>query len=197
MKGLGLSVALGPECAPRVRALARRLLLLLGLTLIPPGISAQDPCLKLVFGRYCLGGDVNPLLQMTPKPLAREAEGKSLALVFPEDLDQVYVLAFGGRVYKVVRSYRVATQLRFDELYAVLREKYGPGEDRSRFPEQANTAGRRLASIRRGEGRALHVWHPADAWHIELAWTREFGLSLAYIATAVEAVRQAEVNGGF
>lgn len=170
--------------------------LLLGGAWAPPYAGAADPCLKLVFGRYCLGGDVNPLLQMTPKPLARETEGKSLALVFPEDLDQVYVLAFGGRIYKVVRSYRVATQLRFDELYTLLREKYGPGEDQSRFPEQATTPGRRLASIRRGEGRALHVWQPSDTWHIELAWTREMGLSLAYIFGAIDAERRAQIAGG-
>lgn len=181
---------------PRAFPWATLLFLVFGLTLTPPHGVAQDPCLKLVFGRYCLGGDVNPLLQMTPKPLARETEGNSLALVFPEDVDQIYVLAFGGRIYKVVRGYRVATQLRFDEIYALLREKYGPGEDQSRFPEQATTAGRRLASIRRGEGRALHVWHPADTWHIELAWTREFGLTLAYIADAIEAERQAQISGG-
>lgn len=179
-----------------IRVWAFFALLLLGVAWAPRYAGAADPCLKLVFGRYCLGGDVNPLLQMTPKPLAREADGKSLALVYPEDLDQVYVLAFGGLVYKVVRSYRVATQLRFDEIYALLREKYGPGEDQSRFPEQATTPGRRLASIRRGEGRALHVWHPSDAWHIELAWTREVGLSLAYIADTIEAERRAQIAGG-
>ena len=158
--------------------------------------QAPEPCLKLVFGRYCLGGDVNPLLQVQPPPMARETEGNSLALVFPEDVDQMYVMAFGGRIYKVLRAYRVATQLRFDELYALLREKYGPGEDASRFPEYASTPGRRLASIRRGEGRALHVWRPADTWHIELSWTRELGLSLAYIADAVEAEREAQLGRG-
>lgn len=196
-----------PAC-PRAnrRALTWASLLLLVLGLLggvlgglfgaPRVVAAEDPCLKLVFGRYCLGGDVNPLLQSTPPPLARETDGNSLALVFPEDVDQIYVLAFGGRIYKVVRSYRVATQLRFDEVYALLREKYGPGEDKSRFPEQATTSGRRLASIRRGEGRALHVWRPADTWHIELGWTRELGLSLAYIADAIEAERQAQMSRG-
>mgnify|MGYP005857832197 CR=1 FL=1 len=172
------------------------LLLLLGIAGVCPPVAAEDPCLKLVFGRYCLGGDVNPLLQANPQPLARQTEGNSLALVFPEDPDELYVLAFGGRIYKVVRSYRAATQLRFDELYALLREKYGPGEDQSRFPEQACTPGRRLASIRRGEGRALQVWKPSDAWHIELSWTRELGLSLAYIADAIEAERETQLARG-
>jgi len=175
----------------------RALALFLGLGLALTGLpAAAEPCLKLVFGRYCLGGDMNPLLQGAPAPLARETEGNSLALVFSEDPDQVYVMAFGGRIYKVVRSYRVATQLRFDETYALLREKYGPGEDQSRFPEVASTPGRRLAAIRRGEGRALHIWKPSDAWRIELGWTRELGLSLSYIAPAIEAERAAQLGLG-
>ena len=181
---------------PRAAANPLALLLALGLVLVSLGVHAAEPCLKLVFGRYCLGGDVNPLLQIQPPPLARETEGSSLALVFPDDVDQVYVLAYGGRIYKVLRSYRVATQLRYDELYNLLRDKYGPGEDRSRFPDYASTPGRRLASIRRGEGRALHLWKPADTWHIELTWTRELGLSLAYIADAIAAEREAQVGRG-
>lgn len=180
------------------RRLLRYCLLLSALAIlwVPTHVRADDPCLKLVFGRYCLGGDVNALLQKVPAPLGRQTEGNSLALVYPEDADQLYVLAFGGRIYKVVRLYRVATQMRFDEIYALVRQKYGPGEDQSRFPEMATTPGRRLAAIRRGEGRAMHVWHPADNWHIELSWNREFGLSLSYIANAIEAQRETQVSGG-
>ena len=171
---------------------------LLLMALMPLAVAAQtpEPCLKLVFGRYCLGGSINPLLQAQPPPLARETEDKSLALVFAEGVDQVYVMAYNGLIYKVLRDYPVATQLRFDELYALLREKYGPGTDQSRFPEYATTPGRRLASIRRGEGRAVHVWRPSEHWHIELSWTRELGLSLAYVADALDAERSAAVGRG-
>jgi hypothetical protein len=165
----------------------------LGLALAPQA-GAAEPCLKLVFGSYCLGGDVNPLAQR--QPLGRETEGDSLALVFQEELDQVYVLAYKARIYKVLRAYRVATQLRFDELYNLLKEKYGPGEDRSRFPEYATSPSRRIASIRRGEGQATHVWKPSEAWHIELSWTRELGLAVAYIADTIEAERTAALGRG-
>lgn len=158
--------------------------------------AAPDSCLKLVFGRYCLGADVGPLLQAQPQPLTRLTEGNSLAVVFPDEVDQIYVMAYRGRIYKVVRAYRVATQLRYDDLYGLLKDKYGPGEDQSRFPEYASTSGRRLAAIRRGEGRAVHVWKPSDAWHIELTWTRELGLALAYVADALDAQRAAELSGG-
>jgi hypothetical protein len=167
-----------------------------GLGLAAGGAGAEGECLKLVFGRYCLGGDVGPLVQGPLQPLARETEGKGLALVFAEEADQVYVLSYAGRIYKVLRSHRVATQLRFEEILALLRQKYGPGEDRSRFPEGASTPGRRLAAIRRGEGRVLQVWRPSDAWHIELSWTRETGLALASVADVIAAERAAELGQG-
>jgi hypothetical protein len=183
---------MGGCAGPRVLWLT----LALGLALPATGVRAAGECLKLVFGHYCLGGDVTPLVQGPAQPLARETEGKGLALVFAEEADQVYVLSYAGRIYKVLRSHRVATQLRFEEILSLLRQKYGPGEDRSRFPEGATTPGRRLAAIRRGEGRALQVWRPSDAWHIELSWTRENGLALAYVADAIEAEREAELSQG-
>lgn len=172
------------------------LALTLGTALMASGARAEEPCLKLVFGRYCLGGDVNAILQTAPPPLARQDQGDSLALVYPDGVDRLYVLAFENRIYKVVRAYEVATQLYFDDLYNTLREKYGPGEDRSRFPEYAATPAARLASVRRGEGRAIHRWNASTTWHIELSWTREMGIALSYIASELNAKRAAQVDGG-
>ncbi|AFL75631.1 hypothetical protein [Thiocystis violascens] len=157
---------------------------------------AEDPCLKQVFGRYCLGGEVDPLLQSVPAPAVSQAAADSLALIFPDGENQLYVLAFSRRIYKVVRAYGVSTQLRFDDTYRLLREKYGPGEDRSQFPEYASTPAARLAAIRRGEGRAVHQWMPSPTWHIELSWTRELGISLSYVANALSASRAARIESG-
>jgi hypothetical protein len=172
------------------------ILLLMATVSAAPVATANEPCLKMVFGRYCLGGDVRPLLQAVPPPVVRQEQGVSLALVFLDGPDRHYALAFTGRIYKVVRAFGVSTQLRYEETYAALRDIYGPGEDQSRFPADAGTPSRRLASIRRGEGRAVHVWTPSPSWHIELAWTREMGLSLAYVATELSAARAAQVDAG-
>jgi hypothetical protein len=51
-------------------------------------------------------------------------------------------------------------------------------------------------AIRRGEGIAMHVWKPSPAWHIELSWTREMGLALAYVATELSDARAAQIDGG-
>jgi hypothetical protein len=168
-------------------------LLLLG----PTRLLAQEDCIKLVFGRYCLGGDVDRLLQQGPQPQFKQTQGERIAYIFREGPEQIYVLAFRNRIYKVLRRYRSATQLRYEDLYAVLRGKYGPGEDRSRFPPYATTASRKLGSIRRGDGQALHHWKSADDWHVDLTWTREMGLSLAYVATALDTEQKATAEQGF
>ncbi|MBK1718796.1 hypothetical protein [Thiocystis violacea] len=167
-----------------------------GALLLTPAAVAEEPCLKMVFGRYCLGGDINQILPSSPPPAARQTQGDSLALVFPDGANQLYLLAYSNRLYKVVRAHAVSTQLAFDDIYNDLRQIYGPGTDQSRFPDYASTPAARLASIRRGEGRALHRWEPSPAWSIELSWTRELGVSLAYIATELNARRAARMDGG-
>ena len=159
-----------------------------------PG-AAVDGCTKQVFGVYCLGADVNALLRQRP-PGDQQRDGERLALIYEQGTEQDYVLAFRGRVYKVVRQFRIETQLKYQDIYAQLREKYGAGEDRSLFPAYAESPASRQGSIRRGDGKAIHVWNPAETWRIELTWTREFGLSLAYVDDVLEAQQRAAVQRG-
>jgi hypothetical protein len=170
--------------------------LLLVAALVPHAAVAQQPCLKLVFNRYCLGGDVNVVAQQQP-PALRQDQGDRVALVYYEGRDRDYVLAWRGVVYKVLRDHRIASQLNYEDLYRLLREKYGEGEDRSSFPDYARTPGRKQISIRRGEGRAVHVWHTDAGWHLELSWTRETGLALAYIADDLDAQQAAAIQRGY
>jgi len=181
----------------RVIALTTLLLIALALaTAEPVRAAAQQPCLKLVFNRYCLGGDLSALAQQSP-PAYRQEEGDRVALIYYETRERIYVLGWRGRIYKVVRAYRVASQMRYQELYRLLREKYGPGEDRSTFPPDARTPGRRQIAIRRGEGRAAHVWSEPEGWHVELSWTRELGLSLAYISDELDRAQSAAMSSGY
>ena len=160
-----------------------------------PQAVGQDGCIKQVFGLYCLGADANALLRQRP-PTSQERDGERLALIYDQGTEQDFVMSFRGRVYKVVRQFRIETQLKYQDIYAQLREKYGAGEDRSLFPGYAETPASRQGSIRRGDGKAIHVWTPAENWRIELTWTREFGLSLAYVDNALEAQQRAAVQRG-
>jgi hypothetical protein len=162
----------------------------------PTPTQAPDACVKQVFGLYCLGGDVNALARQHP-PSSQERDGERLALIYDQGAEQDYVLAFRGAVYKVVRQFRAETQLKFQDIQNQLREKYGAGQDRSLFPGYADTPASRQGSIRRGDGKAIYVWTPAETWRIELSWTREFGLSLAYVDNASEVQERAAVQRGF
>ncbi len=168
---------------------------LLAVAAVHPAM-AQQPCLKLVFNRYCLGGDVNAMAQQSA-PAMRQDEGDRVALIYYEGRERIYVLAWRGRVYKVLRAYRIASQLHYEELYRLLRDKYGDGEDRSSFPASARTTGLKQIAIRRGEGQAAHFWQASEGWHIELSWTREMGLALAYIADELDQAQTAAVQSGY
>jgi len=181
-----------PLLYPRLPSFA----LLLFVLLVPTGAGAQTPCLKLVFNRYCLGGDVNALAQQQP-PALREDQADRAALIYYEGRDRDYVLAWRGAIYKVMRDHRIASQLHYEDLYRLLREKYGEGEDRSSFPTYARTPGRKQIAIRRGEGRAVHLWDTGAGWHIELSWTRETGLALAYVADELDAQQTAAMESGY
>lgn len=185
----------GPS-PPVRRSLPVLCLVLFGLLLVPAVGAAQQPCLKLVFNRYCLGGDANALARQRP-PALRQEQDQRLALIYYEGRDRDYVLAWRGAIYKVLRDHRIASQLNYEDLYRLLREKYGDGEDRSSFPSYARSPGRKQISIRRGEGRAVHVWDSGAGWHIELSWTRETGLALAYIADDLDAQQSAAVERGY
>jgi hypothetical protein len=181
-------------------ALRRRLpsvaVLLFALCWASLGAAQPPPCLKLVFNKYCLGGDVNALAQQQP-PVLREDHGERVALIYSDSRDRDYVLAWRGSVYKVLREHRIASQLQYEDLYRLLREKYGEGQDQSSFPAYARTPGRKQISIRRGEGRAVHVWETGLGWRIELSWTRETGLALAYIANDLDNQQSATRHGGY
>ena len=170
----------GPARGPR---LYFGWLMLVVLFLGREAAGGQDACLKLVFNRYCLGGDINALLVQQPQPQFQQPEGELLAAIYQEGRERIYVMAYRARIYKVLRQYYPATQIHFDDLYNILRSKYGSGEDRSRFPSYARTPSSKLGAIRRGDGQAVHLWEPGDeGFHVELSWTREMGLTIAYYA---------------
>ena len=172
---------------------------LIGIGLLPAStatFSAGESCLKKVLDRYCLGGDFAALVRQPPTPLHQQKDGERNAAIYLEARGRVYVMAFRGRIYKILRQYRPSTQLRFQELSELLTQKYGPPTDRSRFPHYADSRGARLVAIRRGEGQAAQVWNAGTGWSVELSWTREMGLAVSYIADKLDAERRGAMGQG-
>ncbi len=138
-------------------------------------------CLEKVFGRYCLGGDIVELQRARPEYLHEQREGPRFALVYGNQSEKDYVMAYRGKIYKVVRQYRPPTSAKYRHLRNELRNLYGMPREFSRFPLYARRLSTKIKSIELGEGQALLMWS-ADDWRVELSWTMRMGISLAYIA---------------
>ena len=158
--------------------------------------QAVDSCLKQVFERYCLGGNFASLMRQSPKPLHRQKESEREAAIYLETHGRTYVMAFRGRIYKVLRQFRPNTQLRYQDLSEILQQKYGPPKDRSRFPHYADSRAAQVVAIRRGEGQATRTWNPAEGWSVELSWTREMGIAVSYIAVRLNAAQLEAMEAG-
>ncbi|MCB1869079.1 MAG: hypothetical protein KDI43_11250 [Gammaproteobacteria bacterium] len=157
--------------------------------------QADQACQLLVFNQYCLGGDIVQLASQRPEFIHQQREGERFALIYPAGREKDYVMAYRGRIYKVLRKFEPSTSIRYREWRDLLTKRYGLPQEQSRFPAQATGLAAKINAIQRGEGRALLSWNPAaSAWHVELGWTGEMGLHLAYILTR-QAMEQSGSGG--
>ena len=157
------------------------------LLLISLDLQAEEACLKLVFNQYCLGGEITRLQQLNPSFVHQQSEGDRFALIYAEGRERIYVMAYKGRIYKVLRQFKPATRVKFTELKKLLSGKYGLAEQFSQFPDYAKGLASQIGSIRRGEGKAELHWLPKQqAWGVTLSWTREMGLTMFYTAIQLD-----------
>jgi hypothetical protein len=168
------------------------LALILFLISISPSLAraaeAGGDCLKRVFGEFCLGGSLSQLMQRRPGGMPARSKGERSAVVFLQGRERIYVMAYQGRIYKVLRTYEPAGHAKLKELRQRLEAKYGPSREQSRFPAYARTLAAKIGAIRRGDAELRYGWQSAvGAWRIELTWTRELGVSLAYLANELDS----------
>lgn len=178
--------------------LLRTVLFLLTMFFIPIAAAEQPAaCLKQVFEGYCLGGDFLQLLRQRPGGMPAQTRGDRAAVVYPQGRERIYVMAYQGRVYKILHTFEPASQTTLKELQQHLEGKYGHFRDLSHYPTYARTKSAQIGAIRRGEGELKYVWQlPDEAWRIELAWTRKLGVSLAYLANALDDRQREAIVGG-
>jgi len=145
-------------------------------------VEADETCLLRVFNQYCLGGDIMQLSSQRPDFIHQQREDERFALIYRAGRERDYVMAYRGRIYKVLRKFDPSTSARYREWRDLLTQQHGLPREQSRFPLHATGLATKIGAIQRGEGKAQLSWYPqARPWHIELAWTQEMGLHLAYI----------------
>ena len=177
----------------------RRTALLLLITLSNTLCAAETVpgCLKRVFDDYCLGGNLQQSMQRHPGGVPAQRQGDHGAVIYPQGHGRIYVMAYQGRIYKILQTYEPATQVQFKELLERLEEKYGPHRDLSHYPGYARNRAAQIGAIRRGEGALKYLWQVADQpWRIELEWTRRLGISLAYLANDLDKTQSAALDQG-
>jgi hypothetical protein len=173
-------------------------LLALSLLSLAAGAETAQGCLRQVFSEYCLGGDIRELARQDPGFVHQQREGERFALIYPAGREKDYVMAYRNRIYKVLRKLEPSTNIRYRDLRKLLTGKYGTPVDQSRFPLHAKGLAAKIGAIRRGEGKMLLYWYPADTpWHIELGWSREMGLNLAYLDTEEQARQRAQETNNY
>lgn len=159
--------------------------------------SGGDTCLKRVFGEYCLGGSMQQLLQRHPNGMLSQQGGERSAVVYPQGREHTYVMAYQGSIYKVLHTFEPASRIKLKELRESLELKYGAYRDRSQYPAYARSLASKIGAIRRGEGVLSYVWQSPDGkWNIELTWTRELGIGLAYLANELNLTQLQAMERG-
>ncbi len=159
--------------------------------------GAGETCLKMVFGDYCLGGSMQQLLQQRPYGMRSQQNSERSAVVYPEGREHTYVMAYQDRIYKILHTFEPASRVKLKDLQERLESKYGAYRDLSQYPGYARTQASRIGAIRRGEGELTYIWQSPDGdWHIELSWTRELGIALAYLANELDRTQQQAMESG-
>ena len=164
------------------------------LLAVPLLAAAQEPCLKEVFNRYCLGGPIAPVLEAA-KPVFKQERGATTVYAFKEGAEEeAFVAAFDGKISAVSRRFKPDTMVTFARVRTQLVELYGqPKRDATLPPYTRGDTAAIENAIAVGRGRVVDQWQ-REGWRINLAWDNR-GIMLLYSHDALrDARRTADPN---
>jgi len=141
--------------------------------------ALSDGCKRLVFNKYCLGGNVAEL-EKEYTPARKRVTGKKTMLAYRSGKDIVVIQGFLGKVMAVTKISKPGSWLNYQNLKGRLAKIHGPGVDESYFPDYADSQSSKATSINLGEGRAKHLWKK-EGWKIILLWSDRDSVLLYYI----------------
>jgi len=164
------------------------------VALVPIAVGAAQPCLKMVFNQFCLGGSQQTLSSVTmPKASVKSSNPDQIG--YDDGGKFVGVVIKKGRVAIVGRTEAPATRLHYLELKAKLTDIYGPPDkDFSYIPASgADDPEYQAVLIHLGKAKLVKAW-VEDAWSIRLVWDQR-GMVLIYVADNLSSSKE-ENSGG-
>jgi hypothetical protein len=170
--------------------LSRFVLLLLLIATLSVHGAENKVCLKKVFNSYCLGGTLQQQLADAPVNMQPMIKGERSGVVYLQDNEKIYVMAYKGVIYKIVRTHEPDTLMTVKDLQRRLQREYGNYQDMSEYPENTQNQSRQVGYIRRGEGELKYVWQlPGRSWRVELGWTRKLGVTISYFVNELDEMQ--------
>ncbi|HBR97750.1 MAG TPA: hypothetical protein DD979_10285 [Gammaproteobacteria bacterium] len=140
-----------------------------------------ETCAKVVFNRYCLGGDNADNLAHLPTapPVQTAADGEE-EFTFEEGGKVIRLRARDGITVAVSREERPGGWINYTAWKVKIVRLYGRGTDLSSFPPYAGSRSSRLNAINAGRGHAEFEW-PLEEFTIKLVWDHPDYIQLQYL----------------
>lgn len=156
--------------------------------------AIADQCLKKVFNKYCLGGEIVKITN------ARKPDGtlddKGAGIIIYQDPKGITVInTWKGLIHIVAREYTPGTMLVFNDKLEKLSSKYREGKSESYYPHKVSSDGMRQLFIKNGEARERVRWQ-MEGWNVVLNYDNPSKVGLIYFHNAISEDRSKNIDEG-
>ncbi len=154
-----------------------------------PKKPVDKSCKVQAFQLYCLGGDIQRLLN-TREPIQQEIGDTTSSYVFRDKYWVTTVTAFKGKIVRVSRQERPASWRTLEVVRVRLENNYGLSEDRSSFPAGVEDPKGQMQAIFAGQGQFLYEWE-RPKWRLNMRWDNMRFISVIFVDKELDQDSQA------
>ncbi len=145
-------------------------------------LHAAD-CTKLVFNKFCLGGDTSVnIANVTPPPEPELSEDGSQTYSFDDNGKTIILKSSDNITTSITRLETPGGWINYTAWKVKLVRLYRRGTDLSNFPPYATSRSSRLNAINAGRGNAEFEWD-LNQFVIKLIWDHPDFIKLQYLLT--------------
>ena len=141
-------------------------------------------CVKQVFNRYCLGGDIQEILaEVAPDRLSELTEETEKPISLVDGGKTIILTSKNGTVMDVTRLEEPGDWINYTAWKVKLVRLYGRGTELSNFPAYAGSRSSRLNAINAGRGYVEFAWEQ-PGFTVKLVWDHPDYIKLQYLLTS-------------